>query len=363
MRALYLLGIFAFLLLGGLQAAYGPAFDAFAARFHVSREDVGVIASAHFLGTMLGVLLGGVLLARFHARRSLRLGGGVMALALIGVTVAPTWGVAVACALTAGVGFGVASATLNVSFARAPGAASALNLVNAFFGLGSVVAPLLVSALLGTAGTFTMLAVMSAALALGAFLLPDLKDAPVSVPGRTMRRYVALFLLMFVLYVGVEAGVGAWMTAHLTDRGIPNAAAWTSGFWLALTFGRLAGSAVAARVPLAALVAGAAIVSALGLALTVTEAAPVAYLLTGFALAPIFPTSFAWFGRSVPARLAPLGLASGGVGGTLYPALLGRVGNAYGMDAIPLVLAATVLATAALAVTLQRLMRTREPLA
>lgn len=354
-RALYVLGFAAFLLIGALQAIYGPAFGALAERFGVPRAEIGLIASAHFLGTMLGVIVGGVALSRAGLRGLLRAGAALLALGLAFVSFAPSWNLALAGALIGGLGFGGVSVTFNVGFARlGTRAAPSLNLLNACFGLGSVLAPLLVAFLAGGVWPFLVLGALAVALLLGAGALPELPDTvPPGGAGRANTALLALFGLLFVVYVGVEAGVGSWMTSHLSGVGVAGAAAWTSAFWLTVTVGRVLSAPLAQRVALPSLVIGAAALAALSLPFAATPLGPFAYLLAGLAIAPLFATSLAWFGQLLPTRLAPVALACGGLGGTLFPALLGFVVGSAGVEVLPFAFAFTALGVVVVALALR----------
>lgn len=353
-RSFYVLGFVAFLLLGALQAVYGPAFSGLQTRFGVSRADVGLIASSHFLGTMIGVLAAGASLRRLELRGLLRVGAALMVVGLAGVTFAPAWSVAVACALLAGFGFGFVSVSFNVGGARL-GAKSAgvLNILNACFGLGSILAPLTVSALGGQTWPYALLGLVALGVLLGAGRLPSLPETNVATSGRAPLGPLALFGAFFVLYVGVEAGVGSWMTAHLSDLGVAGAATWTSGFWLTVTLGRLLGAPLASRVKLSRIVIGALVLATFALLLASTSAAPLAYLLVGFAIAPLFATALAWFGQHLPTSLAPIVLACGGFGGTLFPWLLGVLSARYGTGVVPYVMVASALGALLVALTLR----------
>ncbi|WP_157448872.1 MFS transporter [Deinococcus peraridilitoris] len=359
LRALFGFGFFAFLMIGALQAIYGPAFTALGTRFGVGRADIGLIASAHFLGSMLGIMASGAVLLHSSLRRLLRGGAALLALGLATVAFAPSWPVALLGALVGGLGFGGVSVTFNVSFARlGERSAGALNLVNAMFGLGSVLAPLLVVFLGGAVWPYVLLALASLVLLLGAGRVPQLPEAVTAAGDRPVDgRLLALFGLLFVTYVGVEAGLGSWMTTHLQTNGFSDAAAWTSAFWLTVTVGRLLGAPLSQRVPLPGLVTCAALLAALVLPLAATVAAPLAYLVAGLAIAPIFASSLAWFSRVLPSRFTPLVLACGGLGGTLVPALLGILVESFGTAVLPYAFAVTALGVVAVACAVQGALR------
>ncbi|WP_230296141.1 MFS transporter, partial [Deinococcus sp. 6GRE01] len=133
-------GTAAFFTLGLIQAMYGPSFPLFQARYGVSTAGVGVIASAHFLGSAIAPPLVGLLLRRLSVRAGMSFSLLVLAAGMLGVVFAPTWALAVAAAFVGGLGLGGVSACLNAAYASV--GARAVNLVNAVFGVGSMVSPL-----------------------------------------------------------------------------------------------------------------------------------------------------------------------------------------------------------------------------
>ncbi|MCD0170887.1 MFS transporter, partial [Deinococcus sp. 23YEL01] len=91
-------GTAAFFTLGLIQAMYGPSFPLFQARYGVSTAGVGVIASAHFLGSAIAPPLVGLLLRRLSVRAGMSFSLLVLAAGMLGVVFAPTWALAVAAA-------------------------------------------------------------------------------------------------------------------------------------------------------------------------------------------------------------------------------------------------------------------------
>ncbi|GAA5511795.1 hypothetical protein Dcar01_00508 [Deinococcus carri] len=339
-------GAVAFLTLGVLQAMYGAAFPLFQARYGVGLGVVGWVASAHFLGSAVAPPLAGVALMRVSVRAVVMVSVLVLAAGVTVVALAPTWPAAVGGALVGGLGLGGVSAALNAAYASL--GTRAVNLVNAVFGLGSILSPLLVLSLGPASLAWPFLAV--AGLALGTLLAarvwgvpglrpPDRAAAPVQ-PGLGF----VLFALLIGLYVGLEVGFGAWLARHLEALGTARPALVLSGYWAGLTAGRVLTGLLGGRVRPPALVLGAALLAALAaLAATRPLLAPGAYVVAGLALGPIFGTTLAWMTRSLPARWVPYLLVSGSVGGILAPAALGLLVARSGTGSIPLALAGLAL--------------------
>ncbi|OLV15510.1 MFS transporter [Deinococcus marmoris] len=335
-------GTAAFFTLGVLQAMYGPAFTLFQDRFGISTAGVGIIASAHFVGSALAPPLVGILLIRFSLRRVVVAALLTLALGVTLVALAPTWPLAIAGALLGGFGLGGVSGGLNAAYASI--GTRAVNLVNAVFGLGSILSPLLVA---GAGGNLSLPFLIVAALC-GLTLLsarvwgfPAMREQPLpDAPGRAGVQ-VAFFLVLLACYVGLEVGFGAWAGRHLQSLGYASFAVIVAGYWGGMTVARILTGIFGARVrPERLVLACAGLTVLCGLAATQAALAPAAYILAGLALGPVFGTTLVWTTRSLPARLVPFLLTSGSVGGIVAPFLLGVLAARSGPDVIPLALTA-----------------------
>ena len=136
-----------FVVIGVLQSLYGPAIPAFRDKFAVTPSVAGLGLSADFAGALIGIV-GYHLLARAGStdRRLLAVSYALIAAGTIGFALAPSWPLALAAALFTGLGSGGIDYGLNHLFTFAYGRRSAgmLNLLNAYFGVGAVIGPVLV---------------------------------------------------------------------------------------------------------------------------------------------------------------------------------------------------------------------------
>ncbi|MEW6421821.1 MAG: MFS transporter [Deinococcota bacterium] len=358
-------GATAFLTLGVLQAMYGAAFPLFQARYGVGVAVVGWVASAHFLGSAIAPPLAGVALTRFSVRALVMAALLVLAAGVSAVAFAPSWLVAVAGALVGGLGLGGVSAALNAAYASI--GTRAVNLVNAVFGVGSILSPLLV-AVLGPASLAWPFLVV-AALALGTLGVVRVWNVPALRPpeqgGEATRPGVrlALFALLIGLYVGLEVGFGAWLARHLEALTTAQPALVLSGYWAGLTAGRVLTGLLGGRFAPSSLVLGAAALTTFAAcAATQPVLAPGAYIFAGLTLSPIFGTTLAWMTRSLPARLVPYLLVAGSLGGVLAPAALGLLYARSGPGAVPLALGALGLTLTAVVKVTARVTRARPAL-
>ncbi|TXS52388.1 MFS transporter [Streptomyces sp. uw30] len=364
-----------FVLIGALQAFYGPAIPAFREEFGLSPSAAGLGLSAHFVGGVAGVLLFDRLYGRVDNRRILGASYLLMAVGSAAFALAPNWPAALAMALLAGLGFGGVDYGLNQLFAVGFGHRSTamLNILNAHFGIGAILGP----ALIGTVGARHYPAVfLGFALANLPLLLclrgvrgrapQPSEEATESHGGQVLARslgsVLAVFVALYVLHVGIEAGVGGWEPTHLQTVGYSAgvAATATSVYWLMMTVGRFLVAPIALRFSAQAIIA----VSCAGMTVCLLLAAvpglaPYAYAGVGLFIAPIFPTGLPWLQRAAPRarRAGALVIAASMVGGVVAGPALGKAIEWSGTRSVPLLLA--VVSALCLASTLWLIRTTR----
>ncbi|MEV5505582.1 MFS transporter [Streptomyces orinoci] len=357
-----------FVVIGALQALYGPAIPALRKEFGIVPAVAGLSLSAHFIGALLGVLVFHVLRGRAGNRQLLGGSYALMAAGAVIFALASAWPLALAGAFITGLGFGGIDYGLNQLFSLGFGNRSTamLNLLNAHFGIGAVAGP----ALVGWLGArhypwiFGAMAVISVLLmcTLGGVAKEEpAPEATTHTSGATSRvlPLVAAFIGVYVFHVAIETGVGGWEPTHLETfgYGASAAATATSAYWLAMTVGRFAAVPVTLRFSAPAIT----IVCCLGMAgflllATIPDAAPYAYIGVGLMIAPIFPTCLPWLNRSVP-TLAGAGayvIAASMIGGVAFPPLLGVAIDVSGVKALPVLLFALAMCCVLLSLWLTR---------
>lgn len=364
---------FGFVVIGALQALYGPAIPHLLEEFAIGPAQAGLALSAHFVGALVGVLAFNRAHARFSNRQLMAASYGAMALGCLLFALAPAWSVALAGAFVVGLGFGGVDFGLNFLFSIGFGRRSAamVNLLNAHFGVGAVLGPLAI-AWFG-AENFRVLFLVFGACALLPLLaggaisngVGAATDAAAAAParGRTTLLVLGAFLTIYVLHVAIETGVGGWATTHLVavGWGAAFAAGATSAYWLAMTLGRFGAAWLGLRATPAQIMVGACLGMTVSLVLAAHPTlAPLAYVLAGVFIAPIFPTGLAWLAAVHPAsRNATASvIAASMIGGVAFPPLIGGVIGLAGAPAAPLFMAGLsaicVGATAVVVVTARR---------
>lgn len=347
-----------FVLIGALQALYGPAIPAFRDEFGLSPSAAGLGLSAHFIGGVAGVLLFDRLYGRMGNRTILGASYLLMALGAAGFALAPNWPVGLAAALLAGLGFGGIDYGLNQLFAVGFGKRSTamLNILNAHFGIGAILGPALIGAVGAEHYPAVFLAFAAANLPLLLCLRGVRDRAPLtatpdegtaqaggSALGRSLASVLGVFVALYVLHVGIEAGVGGWEPTHLETVGYSAGAAATatSVYWLMLTVGRFLVVPVALRYsPQTIITVSCAGMTVCLLLAVIPWLAPFAYAGVGLFMAPIFPTGLPWLNAAAPrARSAgALVIAASMVGGVAAGPTLGKAIEWSGVRAVPLLL-------------------------
>jgi fucose permease len=359
-----------FVVIGALQALYGPAMPGMKDRFDLSSGEVGLALSVHFIGALLGVLFT-PRLRRAGNRAFLVAALAVIAAGCAGFAAAPLWPAALVAAFVAGVGFGWIDVGVNELFIEFYGSdgTGKLNLLHGNFGVGAVLGPLLVGALPARMypWAFAVCAVLSLAVlstVRGVGGGPP-RRVPADVRWAAVGRLTGLFMLFFVLHVGAESGVGGWETSHLVSLGwaAGPAAMTTSTFWLAMTAVRFAISPIARFFTAGQIVFASLCVMLAGLLLAHWgPAAPVGYFVTGLGIGPLFPTGLVWLTQKLPGipGVTSYVIAVSMIGGVL-PSLIGGSVERWGPGVIPTALAALGGGCLAVALVIRSLPTVRAP--
>jgi fucose permease len=231
-----------------------------------------------------------------------------------------------------------------------------MNLLHLCFGLGALSSPLLVQLGLGiaaTGGAIAAFLIAGWALAVAPPHAPEVKrdEQTESTPG-----LLALAAMFFVLYVGLEVGFGGWIHTYGEEIDFSDAGAtWlTALFWIAFTTGRLLAAWLAHKVVPSTLLGGACTLAlASAFVLWIGDGTPAvvwpATALFGLAVAPQFPVMFTYLERriNVTGSATSWFICGAGLGGLVFPWLIGVWFGRSGAGAMPL--ATTLLAVATLA--------------
>ncbi|HEU5458632.1 MAG TPA: MFS transporter [Terracidiphilus sp.] len=309
--------IFAIFVYGMTAAMLGTLLPVLSERFRLTPAQNGTIAFAQAVGLMLASLCVGPLLDTEGDKAGLMLGLVFIVAAVFALPRAGGFRSIVLLLFLLGVGGGIVVTGANAlsSAVSETHRATALNLVNLFFGLGAFATPFISANLFKKDWVRLCNAVGVLAVVALAVQYFTRVPAPVGSSGFALAQagtvlgkplLLVLGLLLF-LYVSCEVGVWNWLPRHLIAQGIPESRALnilSLGFALGLLLGRLGVSAVLLRVHPAQVTLAASVAIALTTFLLLRTKSPrmaaALTFLAGLAMAPVFPTTLAIVGGAFP---------------------------------------------------------------
>ncbi len=348
LRRTLVVSCFNFLTIGWLTAVLGPLLPDLSHNLGAPLVAVGAIVSALFVGALIAQLTGGLLTDRVGAKPLITTGLGIIVVGTAGIALSHNLATLLLCGVLAGIGHGTVDIATSVLVSVTAGERNvvALNFINVFFGAGAIAGP--AAASLALRWWHTALPALWCIVVLALVLLPSSLQLPTvaHVEHKTTRAPYEIYRsptlwalgIIFLLYVGIENGVGGWTTVylqHTTTVSLSAAALIASLFWLALTVGRIIVTIVGERMTpfgvlllsLGGLVVSAILLTASTHLLQLTIGAVV---LLGLSCGPIFPTAFAITTstfRANPGRAGSAVVALGSVGGIMIPWFQGLLLN------------------------------------
>ena len=340
------LGVFTY---GLIAALLGTVLPELGERFNLTAEQSGLIGAMQALGLMIASVAIGPIVDNHGKKTGIVAGLSGITLGLVGLIYAGSYPATAVSLLVLGLGGGmlVTGSNALISDVGEEKRASALNLLNMLFGLGTMVTPLLaanVAALRSTHALSLTLAAIAAITLLvnvGTKMPPPTGDrAFTASEARALLKQPSLYLLcsMLFLYVACEVGVLTWLVKYLEEeRGVArgdaqNILAW--GFALGLLIGRVAASRILLGVSEIKVTLAASIVMTVTTFAMVRVDDPtliaVAVFAAGLAMAPMFPTTLGICGNlftKMTATAMGIVITSGWVGLTLSSYLIGFVAD------------------------------------
>ena len=352
-RKLILAGQFAFLPTGVLTTLLGPMLPIVIARWALSDAQAGNLFLVQFLAQLAGVQLAGAMLARVGFRPAFLSG-----LALMGCGVSTfllgSAGLGFASVAVYGLGVGMITPTDNLLIAEASpnGRASAVSLLNFFWGVGAVLCSLSVA----WSNAHGFLPIFLGLLALSILLLlVSVRSLPfpgaVKSDEKTDRSRVArrelwaspatwLFAAVFFLYPGAETAVGGWIGSYVSRMGAHGAAmasTMPAFFWVALMLGRGPGSLLLPHLPERRVLQVGYALGATGIGLllwsTTLPGVIASALLTGVTFATLYPITVARLSHHYGVAARSIGsvmFSLAAVGPAMIPWLVGVISHATG---------------------------------
>jgi fucose permease len=317
------------------------------AELHQPLSALGLLLVYSTVGFLLVNLGLGRILDRIGLRWTLVVGAFLYA-ASLSLLALGSWPVVVAGAVVWGLAAGFANGAINVySTLRMSG--GAMQALHGFWGIGTLVGPLLVTGLLVSHHSWRLafLAIALLEAVMGGWALAGTSWPSVSRPvveGRRRLRFsmpLLLGILAFFLYTGAEWSAGQWSYTVLTED--PGYATATAGllvslYWTGITVGRLTSGVLGLRLatPVLLLAGVGLTVFASALFWLLPPLSPISLPLLGLGLAPIFPALMTLTSRRVPeagvGTAVGLQTASSGLGSSVAPASVGLLLQRFGLN-------------------------------
>lgn len=339
----------AFVFLGLTTGSLGPTLPSLADQTQVGLSAISYVFTARSAGYLFGSVLSG----KWFDRKS---GNPIMAAMLFTMSVtmalvplAPGLWLLLITMLILGAaesGLDVGANTL-LGWAHGTAVGPFMNAMHSLFGVGALIAPLIVaqtvSFRLPATHSYLFLALLLIPVSLVLLRLPSPNPtARIITGGHAAAKPQQVFLigLFLFLYVGAEVGFAGWIYTYATTLRLsdaPTAAYLTSLFWGALTLGRMLTIPVVARISHESVVMSSLAGCLISLALILASpssltAVFVGTFCLGVSMAPIFPTTLSLAGRRMRLTGHVTGwfIVGASAGSMLIPLLIGQAFSAIG---------------------------------
>ncbi len=327
------LAFIGFVVIGISGGANGVLLPSLSSYYRVDNTVIGLIFITSSVGYFLSAFTSSLLLEKLGQRMFLTMGTLAFLLGTLIFTLEPPFIVILATRFLIGFGIAIIETGLN-AFIVEFRSTSMMNSLHAFFGVGSLIGPVVAAAMLSVwqwNSVYILLSLICLLLLVGFFTIFIPRPATLSSSKKPKKSetsqaqsqqniliaalklpVVWLAALFLLLYTGAEVSLGNWSYSFLTEgQHLPDLFSSTvvSGFWLGLTMGRFVLSALSERfglspVRLIYLCIGGVVLSSLAIWFVPLSApTAVSFCLLGLCLGPIYPTTIALVPRLVSDRL------------------------------------------------------------
>ena len=334
----------AFIVLGMTTAASGPSLLKLAEHTSSGLDRISLIFVFGSLGYLIGSYFGGRAYDRIPGHKLMAVTLVFIGIASVLIPIASTLSVLLFAMFLSGLAAGILDVGCNTLLLWTHGekAGPFMNGLHFFFGVGSLVAPLLLAQVLLRTDDinwmFYTFAIACVPILIWLWLLPEPHHG-VQKENQTSTTFpvipVALIVILFLFYVGLELGFGNWIYTYAISLNLGTevtAAYLTSAFWGSFTFGRLLGVWVSTKLRPHTII----VLDLIGCAFSTViimlwkESSLALWIGTfglGLSMASIFPSIMMLAGEKMQITGAITGwfLVGSGAGSMLLPWLLGQI--------------------------------------
>ena len=336
------------------EGSLGVAWPSLRISLALPEAAFGLILICMATGTFCAGLVAGHLLET-RGLRLVLVGAAILAAcALCVIAASPLTLVLCAGALLLGLGLGTIDAGMNAAAALSF-EARRINWMHGYYGLGAMAGPLAMTGIIVQAGLSWRMGYLCLAVVLGcaSMLFARGVASPISTNHESglggawnavRHPLVQLQIVLFFVYTGVEVMLGQWSYSILTAaRGVPDGLAGlcAGAYWGGIAVGRFVLGAAADRLGADRLLRYSTIAIVVGtfaFALVPGLWGVLGLIVTGLALAPVFPTLMARaperLGPSVALHAIGFKVSAAMVGGAAFPAIGGLLADAAGLNTV-----------------------------
>ena len=348
-----------FISLGLPDSLLGSAWPTMSAALHAPLWGAGLLQMTVSLCTIVSSLNSARLIRRFGTGRLTAFSGLLTAAALMGMSFAPHYAFLLLLSIPLGLGAGAVDAAIN-NYVALHCEAKHMNWLHCFWGVGTIVSPIVMSAALGLGMKWTAgyRGVSAMQFALGILLLSTLglwqgektKGEERAAKVLTVREVLALpgakqGLTNFTCYCAVEQTFMLWSSTYLVmARGVDAVRAASMGglFFLGMTIGRGVSGFIAMKLsPKQMVRLGQTMMAAGGLLLFVPGQAMALFglLFMGLGCAPVYPNIVQDtprnYGEENSQAVIGVQMAFAYMGSLLAPTIFGWIADALGYGVLP----------------------------
>ena len=365
---LVLLAYIAFISLGMPDGLMGVGWPSIRNGFNVPLDSLGLFMFASTTGYLTSSFMSGFFLRKIGIGGVLSASCALTGLALFSYTFVPFWWMMALLGIFGGFGAGAIDAGLN-TYAADHFSEGLMQWLHAFYGIGITSGPLIMTYGLTTlnswrfgyriVGSFQILlaicfifSIKSWGQKYQAAKTSVEKKTPANEPSyrETLKQpEVWLSMLLFMIYIGVEMGLGAWAYTLLTEsRGIDpkTAGFWAGSFYGLFTIGRILAGLYAKRIGVNKIILISLCGAILGAVMLLLNILPVISLIgvvmIGFFIAPIFAALMSGTSSRVGSRYTTntigMQMAACGLAGAFIPTLIGVLARHISLEVIPVIL-------------------------
>ncbi|KAI8980549.1 major facilitator superfamily domain-containing protein [Pilobolus umbonatus] len=357
-----LLSIFFISIVIGLNdGSLGAIIPSLKKYYEVSNEEISLLFLFTAGGFCLSASLNGYIVHRLGELKTMLFASSLLLISYLVLMMGFPFHVMSCTMICIGVGSALLDAAMNVYAASVPMATIVLNILHAFYGIGAMICPLVVTFLLekdiSWKGVYVFLSCASVINIIIIFIgfyhiqFVDESAEENNSHGELTRlailnRVTMIGAAFILVYVGVEVTLGGWGYTYLTEGRLGDKIVMgrvVSGYWAGLAAGRLILGYLSSRYGEKLMISLFTLMTIGGCILmtvsTDIHVVSTVYICLGFLLGPMFPTMISLASKKLPKsyHATSLGFMSalGAGGAALFPFIMGQISGRIGINSMP----------------------------